>query len=631
MFAAGLVAASTLPPAVAARDRLALDRVELGLPGPPAAFFGVDADRDGVGDLAVVVAFSSWEQSTSSELGAMEGVDGVVEVLTVIPELADRRELHLFRGLPEGGYRTAAEVLVLGAELRSLASAGPAGPLLALTDTGVAELVFGLPTAAEAAEEALALPADPASPTGSAGDPAAGFVAGPRWHFAPRLAAPPALAGARELLGELPFVFDLDGDALPDLLLPTDAGLAVHLATRTAEARASLPTAPAPTGDQPPRPAAHDGGDPAADPSASAPQDEGSARDLPALAWSTQPSAVLAYPAVEQASPRRWVVPLPDVRDLDADGLPEIVLRGEDRRGQVVAVWRNLGGGRFAPPWRLDRAVAAAQLLPKGEGELVWLGDLDGDGWGEVVLQDEQELPDDAGMRAELRHAKSPPFEYHRVPLRRGADGGLALDVAARQRFAARGWALGASDDGGFRVPVSSGFQDLDGDGRQDLVALDLDFSLFQGLKVLTVQRISLGIDFRVLCQEPGGGFREVAGLDLAGTFKLSLRDLAVGTLVQFAGDFDGDGRADFVQMGRGRKVGIHRGQPGCRYPARPDLEIELAAPATDLGAVEVRELDGDGRADLLLVQARRRSPGETGEGASLPVRLDLYLSRGRS
>jgi polar amino acid transport system permease protein len=29
----------------------------------------------------------------------------------------------------------------------------------------------------------------------------------------------------------------------------------------------------------------------------------------------------------------------------------------------------------------------------------------------------------------------------------------------------------------------------------------------------------------------------------------------------QFAGDFDGDGRTDFVHLGGGRKVSIHRGQ----------------------------------------------------------------------
>jgi hypothetical protein len=47
----------------------------------------------------------------------------------------------------------------------------------------------------------------------------------------------------------------------------------------------------------------------------------------------------------------------------------------------------------------------------------------------------------------------------------------------------------------------------------------------------------------------------------------MDLNNLKLGSLAEFAGDFDGDGRADFVHLGRGKEVTIHRGQAGCRYP----------------------------------------------------------------
>ena len=160
-----------------------------------------------------------------------------------------------------------------------------------------------------------------------------------------------------------------------------------------------------------------------------------------------------------------------------------------------------------------------------------------------------------------------------------------------------------------------------DGDGRLDLIALSLDFSLFEAMRVLATKSIKLGLDFGIYRQGEGLSFRPVPNLDLAGELRLRLDSLALGQLSSFAGDFDGDGRADFVQLGRGRKVTIHRGQPGARYAPEPDLVITLEREPLDVALVTVADLDGDGRSDLSVTQPIG------GKAIGARAALDLYLS----
>ena len=87
----------------------------------------------------------------------------------------------------------------------------------------------------------------------------------------------------------------------------------------------------------------------------------------------------------------------------------------------------------------------------------------------------------------------------------------------------------------------------------------------------------------------------------------------------------DGDGRADFVHLGRGKSVTLHRGREAARYPAEPDLVIPLEVPIENLAQVRIEDLDGDGRADLAITR-----PGRNDEpGVLPPVTLDLHLTGG--
>jgi hypothetical protein len=154
---------------------------------------------------------------------------------------------------------------------------------------------------------------------------------------------------------------------------------------------------------------------------------------------------------------------------------------------------------------------------------------------------------------------------------------------------------------------------------------MDLELKLRRLMSVLVTQSVNLPVDFRVWCQQADGSFRPVAGLDLAGSFRVDVSRMRLRGMPSFSGDFDGDGRVDFVQLGRGRDVSIHRGGEGCTFPARPDLVVRMRRAPEHLELVRVRDLDGDARADLMVIH-----PGKVEEaGESPPVTLELHLSGG--
>jgi hypothetical protein len=385
----------------------------------------------------------------------------------------------------------------------------------------------------------------------------------------PLVAAPSPLAGSRAFLPDLELTADLDGDGERDLLLPGDSGLAVHLATPSGLTSTPVARVPYALEERLPGDARH--------------YRRGGRRHLP----------------------------LPALVDLDGDRRPELVFREAERDWNRLRVVRNLGNGRFGPP--IDPLAGRAR---DAEPEIVWLGDLDGDGRGEIVSAEELN-PGSDSWRAEMRAARRPRFRYrvHRL------GGDLVWEPEPARSFELEGYVFGG---GGTALGIPAGIGDLDGDGRLDFVALTLDFSLVQALRVMTARSLRLGLDFEPYCQQADGRFRAVPGQDLGGKFTLRLDRLRVGRLSSFAGDFDGDGRADFVQLGRGKRVSIRYGRPGCRFPVAGEGVLELAGEPADLALVRVVDLDGDGRSDLVVTEPPRKG-AVGGHGA-----LDLYLSGGR-
>ncbi|HEX6200042.1 MAG TPA: hypothetical protein VF150_07265, partial [Thermoanaerobaculia bacterium] len=107
-----LLALAGAAPGASAAD-LAFREQSLHLPGAPAALVPADLDGDGLRDLAVVVVYTEWDQIGVEELTEMDQVEGLVEVLTIVPVLLDRREVRAFLGRPGGGLEPAGEPLPL--------------------------------------------------------------------------------------------------------------------------------------------------------------------------------------------------------------------------------------------------------------------------------------------------------------------------------------------------------------------------------------------------------------------------------------------------------------------------------------------------------------------------------------
>jgi hypothetical protein len=321
--------------------------------------------------------------------------------------------------------------------------------------------------------------------------------------------------------------------------------------------------------------------------------------------------------------------PMPEVRDVNGDGIVDFLFRsgfrgGDPFGGVHVLLGSTEGVFRSMRQDPVDchdvrtdfRGVVEQPDDYPWPENLIAVRNLDGVGRAEAVIAIERPRGD--SWRKEMKDAKRPihDFRFHRL------DETLLMVAEPYMTMEVVGHSGDFGDDEEFPVDIRQ-FVDLDGDGRDDLVTITLDFSMWQALKILATKKIGIGLDFHVYAQQQDGSFELVEGLDLSEKLKLDLNNLEIGRMGQFSGDFDGDGRIDFVHFGRGRTITIHAGQAGCRYPKKPDLSIVLDEEPGSLELIRVEDLDGDGRADIRVTRPLDSDDPDT----TAPVRLDLYVS----
>lgn len=496
-------------------------QARLELPGPPVALIPADLDGDAQRDLLVVVAVIEWGSLATSDLVQMDEIEGLVEVMTVVPAVVSRRELHAFRGI-EGGFAPLGSPLELPEGTVVVEAAAPFAPALAITGNGA--------WAVEVEDGAV--------------------------RFRQVLELANSFAGVGDLVAELGLVRDLDGDSELELMLPVEAGLALIDLTPGVEL--------------------------------------GTPQILREIGDARSSAARIV---------RR--IPLPEVGDLDGDGRPDLLFRDPLEDWKLVRIATGIAGG-FAAPRTVELTLAGA--------EPILIADLDADGRAEVVFQTEAPEGEDRSLREELADAREPQSSLLVHTL------GPNLELGAEKaRIEVSGFVVAAGN-----IPLPGGFVDLDGDGHLDLAALTTDIGLMKALGVMASKRLSLDLGVNLWCG--ASGWTRVLPLDLSGPVKLDLRDMRLRRLAFFAGDFDGDKRRDFLEVGTKAEVRVRRGQVGCRYPARADLVIPLASPPRDPLLVKVLDLDGDGRDDIAVILPQ---PADQ-PGVAPRVAVELALSGGR-
>ncbi|MCO5169214.1 MAG: FG-GAP-like repeat-containing protein [Planctomycetes bacterium] len=266
--------------------------------------------------------------------------------------------------------------------------------------------------------------------------------------------------------------------------------------------------------------------------------------------------------------------------DLDGDGRLDLA----DVNGRVF-LQDPAAPGRFLPPAALTPALPS----PSPQGGGIAAGDVDGDGVIDLVVvapggrrvtfyRGDPARPGSFLAGVDGATAPSGMFVWLDVTLV-DVDGDGRLDVVAR---ASAGSGLVALQDpaqpGRFLAPTAQrlvALGDMTGDGARDELALDLTPSLAS----VTV----------------GGAGGPAAPVTLAGTAPVALRARVV--------DLDGDGYPDVLTTAADGSVMFHQAdvtRPGHLLPG-----VLLALVAQD-AVVEVADLDGDGRLDVVVADSRQ-------------------------
>lgn len=295
----------------------------------------------------------------------------------------------------------------------------------------------------------------------------------------------------------------------------------------------------------------------------------------------------------------------PRTGDVDGDGRNDVVFLLDT---QFVSFVQH-PPGRFPTPGRRDRIdapLATEKQLAQWERddgqvdqsdleieEVELVRDFDGDG----IL----DLLTDKSIAEGVFDRRS---EYH-------------LYLGRRERDSLR---YSSSADG--RI-VSKGVQfdplvvDVDGDGRLDIATPSTRLGLGRVVSALFSGRISVDLDIYRL--RDGGSFADQP--DYRTRFKVEF-DLETGLMSYPAvavADFDGDGPAELLVQQKPDELTIFPGVAGAAIFGDDERVISLPLPRNGQ-MVEARDLDGDGRSDLMV----RYGPADGERAGELRVLLSV-------
>ena len=261
-----------------------------------------------------------------------------------------------------------------------------------------------------------------------------------------------------------------------------------------------------------------------------------------------------------------FTVPELTAADWDGDGKPDLVAVVDE----LLQVHAGGKGGLYSP-------VAAARVLlgnrsaaeaERGSAHLATVvRDLDGDGVADLAVN---KITGGIGQM----HAET-AFHYGR----RGGGWGVPQQIIKRDGYAG-----------------ALAFADLDGDGKPDLVSPHADVGLGEMARVLLSKRMAVGFEAR---RNLGRGFsaapEAVRDIDFAVDYSVAA-DLE-GAYPSVQGDFNGDGKADFIGQYGKDALGVWLGGGKSLLASEPKAVVHIPPSRYFL----VADLDGDRRADAVV------------------------------
>jgi hypothetical protein len=260
-----------------------------------------------------------------------------------------------------------------------------------------------------------------------------------------------------------------------------------------------------------------------------------------------------------------FVVPEMVTGDYDGDGKPDLFLVVED----TLAVHKGGGPTVFSavPIARHFLGVRTPEEAVRGAHVATAVRDLDGDGVADLIVNK---------ISGGLGQMKAQTAIYYG---RKGGGYDPPSQLLQREGYS-----------GAFSLA------DLDGDGKPELVMPHVDVGLTEMARALLAKKMLVGWEVRKNRGRKFSVDADVAkDIDLpVDTSRLADVD---GPFPSVAGDFDGDGRADFVAAHGSDKLAIWLGDKKTLLKADPTALVHV----TPSKYYQPVDLDGDKRADLVL------------------------------
>jgi hypothetical protein len=253
------------------------------------------------------------------------------------------------------------------------------------------------------------------------------------------------------------------------------------------------------------------------------------------------------------------------VGDVDGDGRADIV--SSTRHEIRVFLRRADGGFAFEPSRSISLRLVTPRDQIRGSGGVATEAkDIDGDGKLDLLISQVQGGFQDATNTSYLYMNRDSGWAFPKADETRVTKGSVA----------------------------SNALFDIDGDGRCELLRVELDFSLLELVELLLTRELDVDLS---IFRYRDGGFEEKPWLKKGVSLPFSFDTFRSKGFIPTANyDVNGDGFVDLVSSGGGEAIEIFNGDPEKPFGKRSGRQ-ELSS----AGVIHFADLDGDGLADFVL------------------------------